>query len=297
MQRSIPPSRIQRYRLLSLIGHTKNSDVYVCLVPGTNQKIVMKLIQHNQSDVKRENGINRECKIHLQLSELGYPYIMPIVDTFDFQSFRVIMMPRAFGGSLGERKIRNQISIAKIMYRSLKALNFLHNRHILHGDIKPGNIVLDTSDENEPKPLFIDFGHAKELSQKQYCHCHNMTCSFSSPELLAFKPHSFPTDIWSMAATFFYMITGKELLRNKSLDAMVKDALSLKLNFNEKEWGMYPSSLKDLLCIMFHRIPEKRPTAYKCLHHSFFSDILDDEWIMNENTAVPIQSISDTIYY
>ncbi|OHT06361.1 hypothetical protein TRFO_05545 [Tritrichomonas foetus] len=331
-QKHAPPTRIRRYRLLSLIGSTLNSDVYVAVVPSTNQKIVMKLIPHVKNEDEeipfpsRMETIERECQIHRRLS---HPYIMPVVDTFDYQNFRVILMPRAFGGSLGERKIRDPKSVTKIMYRSLKALQYLHVCNILHGDIKPTNIMIDNITDSdsksfdsfskndfkdhkndskcefsrndsksdtkndqqkyceEPVPLFIDFGHARELSNKHFCHCHNMTCSFSSPELLALKPHSFPSDIWSLAATFIFMITGREILRLKNIEIMAKEALNLKLTFNEREYSNYPSSLQDLLQSMLNRAPEKRPNVHKCLAHEFFEEMLGAGWIRRENDRVP----------
>lgn len=378
------PSRIRRYRLLSLIGSTRNSDVYVALVPNTNQKMIMKIIPHEKKighDISLDNGYNintnrfasqmesieRECMIHKQV--MVHPYVMPIVDFFDFQNVRVILMPRAFGtlcdfrkkfingrSFAGKELSSEEISIimAKIMYRCLKVVQYLHDQcNILHGDIKPSNIVFDfvqcnnspphsptnsnpsspsnsppnsptqrnfnifskpmninESNNNntnpniilEPKPLFIDFGHARELTAKDdfLCHCHNMTCEFSAPEVLALQPHSFPSDIFSLGSTFYYLVTGRELLKIKpsrgSISSMASEMANVCYNlkstnaFREKEWLAFPESLSELIISMLCKYQERRPTALNCLRHPFFEEFLGLQWIKCEDEMVPIIS-------
>ncbi|KAK8883098.1 hypothetical protein M9Y10_045746 [Tritrichomonas musculus] len=370
------PTRIRRYRLLSLIGSTRNSDVYVVLVPSTNQKMIMKIIPHEKKsghDISAENGYNinnnrfssqmenieRECMIHKRVME--HPYVMPIVDSFDFQNFRIILMPRAYGTLCDFRKkimsgksiagnelTNEEISVifAKLMYRCLKVVQYLHDTcSILHGDIKPTNIVLDftssTPDSNsptnsppnsphprltqtpffpnndietnnnnnnnsylnlEPNPFFIDFGHARELKEKDnyICHCHNMTCEFSAPEVLALEPHSFPSDMFSLGLTFYYLVTGKELLKLKSprvsISTMAEEmgnvCYTLKSTnaFREKEWHCFPESLPELIISMLSKSQERRPTALECLQHPFFEEFLGCSWIRYENEMVPLLS-------
>lgn len=373
------PTRIRKYRLLSLIENTRNSDVYVALVPSTNQKIIMKIIPHEKKighDISSESGyilntnkfasqmesIERECMIHKKV--MNHPYVMPIADFFDFQNFRVILMPRAFGTLCDFRKkfmngrpiIGNELSseqiakiIAKIMYRCLKVVQYLHDDcNILHGDIKPSNIAFDfvqcinsstcsptssnpSSPSNSPpsspttrsfnmnnnsnsefygninsgmilelKPLFIDFGHARELSAKEdfICHCHNMTCEFAAPEVLALEPHGFPSDIFSLGSTFYYLVTGRELLKQRpsrgSIASMASEMANVCYNlkntnaFKEKEWLAFPETLPELIMSMLCKYQERRPTALGCLRHPFFEEFLGLPWIRYEDENVPI---------
>lgn len=280
MQCPSPPTRVKGLKLVSLLGSTRNSLVYVVFVPKYRQKMALKIIHNSIMSTER---LDRECNIQLKLE---HRYIMPVCEYFDYEDFRCILMPRASGGSLSDfvsqhRNI-NPIAISKIMYRVLEAVEFMHSNRILHGDIKPANIVLTTTDTNDPCPQIIDFGHACCLGKHQLCTCNLMTCIFSSPEVLGFKPHGFPSDIWSLASTFIYLITGKEIIHLKHIEVMYNEALNLKLSFDSKEWEMYPDSLKDLLSKMVNRDPLKRPTASQCLSHPFFVEILGKEWISSE---------------
>lgn len=280
MQCPPPPSRIKGYKLVSLLGSTRNSLVYVVYVPKYRQKMALKIIHNSILTVDR---FDRECNIQLKLE---HRYIMPILDCFDYEDYRCILMPRAIGGNLSEFVSQNRninpVIISKIMFKVLEAVEFMHSNKILHGDIKPANIVLNSADINDPCPQMIDFGHACCLGKHQQCTCHLMTCIFSSPEVLGGKPHGFPSDIWSLASTFIFLITGKEVMHFKHIEVMYNEALNLKLSFDSKEWEMYPDSLKDLLSKMMNRDPSKRPTASQCLSHPFFVEILGKEWIRSE---------------
>jgi serine/threonine protein kinase len=219
---------------------------------------------------------------------------MPLRESFDCDGFRAMLMPRATGGSLFEYRIgaiqKDPITLTKIFYRLFKSIDYLHSRQILHGDIKPGNILLQSTDIDEPIPLLIDFGHALTLNPGESCECLLMTCPYSSPEVLGLKKHAFPADIWSLAATVYFLITGNDLLPLDSLPVMSKTAANLKLSFAEDVWKCYPDSLKLLISDMLRSDPGSRPTIGDCLRYRFFEDVLGMEWIGNENSAVPISS-------
>ncbi|KAH0792014.1 Pkinase-domain-containing protein [Histomonas meleagridis] len=197
-------------------------------------------------------------------------------------------MPRA-RCSLLDIKISNPLAIAKIMFRTLEGIEYLHSMSILHGDIKPGNIVLKINDFDDPQPKIIDFGHANKLNSIDHlCRCHAMTYTYSSPELLSLQPHGLESDIWSLGATFFYLITKKELLVLKKIEEMRKDAANIRLSFQEKEWKNYPFSLRALISQMLNKDPNKRPRAEQCLTHQFFIEFLGKEWILREQERIKI---------
>jgi serine/threonine protein kinase len=174
MQARSPPSRIRKYRLLTPLGCTRNSLVFVTSVPGTSEKQAIKLIHHSLMPRAR---IDNECIIH---SLLKYPYVMPLTESFDYQEFRAMLMPRATGGSLMDIASTNPITAGKVIYRLFKGIHYLHSLHILHGDLKPSNVLLMRPDGDEPHPVIIDFGHSANLCCIDSCDCKLMTCAFSS---------------------------------------------------------------------------------------------------------------------
>jgi serine/threonine protein kinase len=284
----VPPTRVGRYRLLNPLSRTRNSIVYVIAEPGSPVRLAVKLIDVSTVPLSR---IDNECSVQTMLS---HPYIMPVRESFDCDGYRALLMPRAAGGSLFEYRIGSvqidPVSLTKVVYRLFKSIHYLHARHILHGDIKPGNILLQSTDVLEPIPVLIDFGHASTLRPGESCHCRLMTCAYSAPELLGLKHHSFPSDIWSLAVTIYFLVTGNDLLRLDSLPVMSRAAATLKLYFSEDIWTLYPDSLQILLTDMLMSDPDARPTIAQCLQYRFFEDVLGSEWIERENAAVPLCS-------
>jgi serine/threonine protein kinase len=201
-------------------------------------------------------------------------------------------MPQALGGSLFDLAMdpgrRHPVAIAKIFYRALKALSLLHSLHILHGDVKPGNILLKTRDSEDPRPYIIDFGHSRNLSLCDVCTCKLMTCHYGSPEVLALAEHSFPSDVWSTALSFHFVITGIESINGSDLSAMAKQAANLRLSFDHPNWSQYPTSIQSLLLAMTNKDPGRRPTMAACMGDRFFIEFLGEDWITLEDEAVKL---------
>jgi serine/threonine protein kinase len=120
-----------------------------------------------------------------------------------------------------------------------------------------------------------------------------MTLQYSSPELLGLCPHSFPSDVWSLALTFHFVITGRESIVGRDLDSMAKYATRLRLSFDDPVWSQWPSSLPSLLLAMTRPDPEERPAMRDCAGHPFFAEFLGQDWISAENEAVKFPSAAE----
>lgn len=111
------------------------------------------------------------------------------------------------GGALSENQAK------KIIVDLSGALSYLHNRHILHLDIKPDNVMM-MGDGASAKPVLIDFGQAVYFENgkpKRNKGIGGYSRGFSPLELKQTVAEFQPSlDIYSLAATLLYMLTGKE---------------------------------------------------------------------------------------
>lgn len=111
------------------------------------------------------------------------------------------------GGALSENQAREIVSALS------GALSYLHNRHILHLDIKPDNVMM-MGDGASAKPVLIDFGQAVYFENgkpKRNKGIGGYSRGFSPLELKQTVAEFQPSlDIYSLAATLLYMLTGKE---------------------------------------------------------------------------------------
>ncbi|KAK3155396.1 hypothetical protein QOZ80_2BG0202770 [Eleusine coracana subsp. coracana] len=86
----------------------------------------------------------------------------------------------------------------------LNGLHYLHQRNVLHRDIKCANILVDASGLVK----LADFGLAKEMSILSQAKSSKGTVYWMAPEVAKAKPHGPPADIWSLGCTVLEMLTG-----------------------------------------------------------------------------------------
>lgn len=139
----------------------------------------------------------------------------------DYEADNIIylVMPFIPGGNL-KRKISTGASFAHIaywLYEILNGLQYIHTGNpmagglsMLHCDIKPSNIMLTEKQE----ALLIDFGGVIEDNGNRVT-SRVMTPAYASPEQILHKPLKPSSDLYSLAASFYELITGTRILPAK----------------------------------------------------------------------------------
>lgn len=281
-----PPHIVGNFCNKVIIKMTANSYIYSGINKQTGEKVILKYIPIQEQD----NQADTEFAIQ---NSIRYKYIMPIEEAFDFEDrLHVLVMKCAIGSlDLGflENYFKSSLQVYKIMYQITEGLSFLHSAKILHGKISPSDIVLINNDEYMPFPCIIDFGHAQVLEQdkdaKYYSSKYCTDTHFAAPEVLIRSPHSFPSDIFSLGATFYFLITGDHIL-NQTLPGLrvnlIKDLRELP--YTNKFGPEFPQSGKELIQSMLNADPLSRPTADQILQSKFFSEnVLNDRtWVNDE---------------
>ncbi|CAF0727583.1 unnamed protein product [Rotaria sordida] len=181
-----------------------------------------------------------------------------------------VIMEYVDGGSLSQLlanfgKFPEQ-SIRKYTRQLLEGLQYLHENHILHRDIKSANILINSRGEIK----IADFGTSKRLAGLHLCTDDIVgTLQYMSPDVVFVPPMGYgpEVDIWSVGCTVIEMATGKRPFHNVTNNF----ALLFKIG-NEKQSPDIPSELsdiaKDFLAKCFEP-PHRRPSAKDLLNHPF----------------------------
>jgi serine/threonine protein kinase len=149
--------------------------------------------------------------------------------------------------------------ILKYFKQIAQGVNYLHQRRILHRDIKPKNIFL-TQDFELVK--LGDLGSSKTINDT-FLQSMKGTLSYIAPEVMSRESYSFPSDVWSMGMVLFQMILKKE-----ESDCVVQNfrANVSKVNLKELLNSSCKSTKLIYLCCQCLQIkPKNRPTVEKIL--------------------------------
>ncbi|MDR2809642.1 MAG: serine/threonine protein kinase [Tannerellaceae bacterium] len=161
---------------------------------------------------KFKEKLIKEARI---LSEVNHPHIVHVLDVFEENNTAYIAMEYISGYSLKYLLERNGIfpetKVLKYTHQIGKALQFVHEKNVLHLDIKPSNILIDKNDNAH----LIDFGVSKRYDvENTETSATMLTLSkgFASVEQYDNEgTHLFSPcpDIYSLGATMYNLLTGK----------------------------------------------------------------------------------------
>ena len=147
------------------------------------------------------------------------------------------------------------------------ALGYLHHHHIIHRDLKLGNIFLDA----HMRVKVGDFGLAARLShsgERRMTLCG--TPNYIAPEILQRKHgHSFEVDIWSTGIIVYTLLCGRPPYESKDVDSTYKRILHNQYSFPDHT--EVSDAAKSLIQSILQLKPEKRLTLHQIEGHPFFT--------------------------
>ncbi|MEA3306859.1 MAG: serine/threonine-protein kinase, partial [Elusimicrobiota bacterium] len=204
-------------KLLEKIGQGGMGAVYKAQHLTLDKTVCIKVLAPNLSkDPRNIDFFLREAR---SVAKLEHPNIVQVSNFGEENKVYYIIMSYISGQSLdGLMKENGSFSIeeaADIMIDVLEGLEHAHSKTIIHRDIKPANILLDPSG----KAKIVDFGLARSITEeKELTMAGEMigTAYFMSPEQCLATKVDHRADLYSVGATFFYLITGRYPFEGKT---------------------------------------------------------------------------------
>ncbi len=219
----------------------------------------INIAQMNRS--QKEEALN-EAKI---LQALKSPYIVGYHDSFIENEKLCIVMEYCENGDLAQLlkarhgRLLEEDTIWKYFIEISLALLYLHNKKILHRDIKTMNVFL-TKDFHV---RLGDLGVAKVLSQNtNFAHTMVGTPYYLSPELCQEKPYNEKSDVWSLGCVLYEMCALKHPFESRNQAALIMKIIQGKYDTLS---NVYSKELVEIVTQCLQKDYRKRPTVHDVL--------------------------------
>src|SRR5258708_4745002 len=210
------------YRLLNIIGQGGFADVYLAEHTYLRTQVALKLFRDRPDDEQMESFL-AQTRV---LVRLRHFHILPIL-ACDIENGRpLLVMPYVPGGTLRQRHPRgSQIPLAAVLSyvrQVAPALDTAHRAGQIHGDIKPGNMLLDDKDTL----LLSDFGLAPGVKRTPDGTQDSIagTVTYMAPEQLAGQPEP-ASDQYALAILVYEWLCGKPPFSGTYTEVAMQHAL------------------------------------------------------------------------
>lgn len=230
------------------------------------QYVIKKLNLRNASSRERR-AAEQEAQL---LSQLKHPNIVTYKESWEGgDGLLYIVMGFCEGGDL-YRKLKEQkgqllpeSQVVEWFVQIAMALQYLHEKHILHRDLKTQNVFLTRTNIIKVG----DLGIARVLEN----HCDMAstligTPYYMSPELFSNKPYNYKSDVWALGCCAYEMATLKHAFNAKDMNSLVYRIIEGKLPPMPKD---YSPELAELIRTMLSKRPEERPSVRSILRQPY----------------------------
>lgn len=216
------PEKVGRYKIKSELGRSGMATVYRAFDPISNREVAIKMLPRQMLDnLVTRARFKREIRL---IASLEHPAIVPVYDVGGEDNHQPFFVMRYMsGGSLSEMIKKGKFSLrdaALVIERIASALDHAHSQGVIHRDIKPDNVLFDTSNN----PYISDFGVAK-ITESLVSSTNQEaigTPAYISPEQALGEDVDHRADIYGLGAMLYEMLSGE---RPFSKDTVISLAL------------------------------------------------------------------------
>ncbi|HYT33849.1 MAG TPA: protein kinase [Ktedonobacteraceae bacterium] len=267
-----------RYFLVRLLGSGGMGDVYIAMDSTVNRQVAIKVIRAEVSpfpdpDAGREAArlFQREVKA---IAGLDHPHILPLYDygeiTLSGTTLTYMVMPYREEGTLatwlsqsGNYHSLSPITFASILQQAASALQYAHDRQIVHQDVKPSNFLIRKDEQNPHIPYLqlADFGVAKFTSTTTNAsQSIRGTPAYMAPEQWEGNP-VFATDQYALAIMAYELLTGRTPFQGGITQVMYQH-----LTVQPQPPGVYnPHIPADINEVVLHALAKKPESRFRTI--------------------------------
>ncbi|KAI5636307.1 protein kinase domain-containing protein [Phthorimaea operculella] len=252
------------YEVLSFIGEGSFGRVFKAKEKESDAIVALKVIRKKGRSSKDLKNLRQECDIQ---RELNHPNIIRMIDSFDTETELVVVTEYAekeLHSILAKEGCLNEQQVQQVTWDLVSALYYLHSHRVLHRDLKPQNVLLDSTG----RAKLCDFGLARIMTNATHILTSiKGTPLYMAPELIDEKPYDHQADLWSLGCIVYELIAGQPPFCTMSIWQLVR-----MIRHKPVQWPSFISKeARSFLQGLLHKDPIKRMSWPEILQHPFVS--------------------------
>ncbi|XP_027712714.1 serine/threonine-protein kinase Nek5 [Vombatus ursinus] len=263
---------MDKYDVIKMIGEGAFGRAFLAKGKMDNQQCVIKEINLTKMPHREKEASKKEV---ILLAKMKHPNIVKFFTSLQEMNKLYIVMEYCDGGDLMKRISRqhgvlfDEDQILGWFVQISLGLKHIHDRKILHRDIKTQNIFLSN---NEMVAKLGDFGIARVLNNTMEL---ARTCVgtpyYLSPEICQNKPYNNKTDIWSLGCVLYELCTLRHPFEGTNLQQLVLKICQARFDPISPKFS---SDLQTLVTQLFKIPPRNRPSINSILKKPFLEKLI-----------------------
>ncbi|HED65488.1 MAG TPA: FHA domain-containing protein [Planctomycetes bacterium] len=253
------PRRIGGFRIEERLGRGGMGEVFLAVQESLHRPVALKVLSPEfAADVAFVHRFQSEARAAAALS---HPNVVVVFDVGEADGHHFLAMEYMSGGNLEERIEREGRlpwrDVVAILRDAASGLAFAEERGILHRDIKPANLMVSASGVVK----IADLGLATQVEQQSADGKTFGTPHFISPEQARGEAVDCRSDLYSLGATAYRLLTGRTPFQGRSAREIVRARFTEDPIPPADLVPGVPEPLSELLLSLLARDPDDRPAS------------------------------------
>ena len=256
------PEKIGKYVIINKIGKGSTGEVYLSHDPYYRRDVAIKVYSIEEDSDADRARVSRKMffnEAHM-VGMLQHPNIMPIYDAGEedgkyYVVTEHIQGARTLAAYCRPDNLLRVDDVVEIIYKCAKALHYAHGRGVIHRDIKPSNVMLTI--DNDVR--IIDFGIAicadADISRIEGI---AGSPSYMSPEQVQSEELTPASDIYSLGAVLYELLTGFRPFRADNLSKLLHQIVYATPPPIHTYRDDLPEELEHVVAMTMQKDPDKR---------------------------------------
>ncbi|KAJ5650472.1 Serine/threonine-protein kinase 32B [Penicillium longicatenatum] len=263
---------LNHFRLLRVVGKGAFGKVRIVERKDTGLTFALKYIR--KEEVVRSESVRNIIRERRMLEHLNHPFLCNLRYSFQDIEYIYIVVDLMNGGDLRFHISRKCFTEEAVRFWAAElgcALKYIHSQGIIHRDVKPDNVLLDS----EGHVHLADFNVASDFRPGKPLTSKSGTLAYLAPEVYEGGGYYFEVDWWSLGVTFYECIYNKRPFEGRSQETLSENIKKAQPKYYVTNPAVSVPCLRALMALM-ERDRSRRIGAIgfeSFTSHEFFADI------------------------